>query len=280
MRPWRFESHNVIGRWRFRCWMPGRAYHGFAEYYDFLYHGIVDYEGDVSFLQRIFRRYTHRRPRSLLDLGCGTGNHALPFLRRGFEVTGLDASGPMLAVARRKARAERLPLRLVQGDMRSFHLGRTFDVAVSMFGAFGYVLPDQDVLGCLRSVRRHLSPDGLFVFEYWHTSGVRPGIQSWMHRKGEGREILRLSEGQFDAKRSRLAMDFRFFVFRDRRILDRFDERHVVRTYTRPEMGRLVRRTGFDRLAEFAVTPSRKDFRRPTRETFRIMMVVGPRAQR
>jgi SAM-dependent methyltransferase len=163
--------------------------------------------------------------------------------------------------------------------MSAFHLGRTFDVAVSMFGAFGYVLSDRDVLGCLRSVRRHLPPDGLFVFEYWHTAGVRPGTQSWMHRKGEGREILRLSEGQFDAKRSRLAIDFRFFVFRDRRILDRFDERHVVRTYTRPEMGRLVQQTGFDRLAEFAVTPSRKDFRRATPKTFRIMLVARPRAQ-
>jgi SAM-dependent methyltransferase len=185
----------------------------------------------------------------------------------------------MLAVARGKARAERLPLRLVQGDMRAFHIGRTFDVAVSMFGAFGYVLPDRDVLGCLRSVRRHLAPDGLFVFEYWQTSGVRPGIQSWILRKGEDYEILRLSEAQFDAKRARLAMDFRFFVYRDGRSLDRFDEKHVVRTYTRPEMGRFVRRTSFDRLAEFAVTPSRKDFRRATPKTFRIMLVARPRAQ-
>lgn len=259
--------------------MPSRAYRRFAEVYDLLYHGFVDYEGDVSFLQRIFRRYMHRRPRSLLDLGCGTGNHALPFLRRGFEVTGLDESARMLAVARRKARAERLPLRLVQGDMRAFRLGRAFDVAVSMFGAFGYVLPDRDVLGCLRSVRRHLAPDGLFVFEYWQTSGVRPGIQSWMHRKGKDREVLRLSEGQFDSKRSQLEMDFRFFVFRDGRVLDRFNERHVVRTYARPEMGRLVRRTGFDRLAEFAVTPGQKDFRRATPKTFRIMLIARPRAQ-
>ena len=112
---------------RFRRSVTTRAYLRFAAYYDTLYRGVVDYDGDVAFLNRLFRRYMHRKPKSLLDLGCGTGNHDLPLLRRGFDVTGLDASGPMLAVARRKARAARLPLRLVRGDMRSFNLGRSFD---------------------------------------------------------------------------------------------------------------------------------------------------------
>ncbi|MCI4371827.1 MAG: class I SAM-dependent methyltransferase [Thermoplasmata archaeon] len=256
-----------------------RAYGRFAEYYDLLYHGFVDYEGDVAFLERVFRRYRRGRPRSLLDLGCGTGNHALPLLRRGYGVTGLDASGPMLAIARRKARAEHLPLRLVRGNMRSFHFGRSFDAAVSMFGAFGYLLAKQDVQGCLRSVRRHLVPDGLFAFEYWQTSGVRPGIQSWMRRERADQEILRLSESRFDPRTSRLTMDFHFLVFRGRTIRDRFDEQHVVRTYTRHDMNRLLEQAGFDRLAEFAVTPKRKDFRRVTRETFRILAVARPRAQ-
>lgn len=74
-------------------------------------------------------------------------------------------------------------------------------------------------------------------------------------------------------------MDFRFFVFRDDRVVDRFDERHVVRTYRRQEMGRFLRQAGLDRLAEFAVTPNQKQFRRVTPNTFRIMAAARPRAQ-
>jgi len=244
-----------------------------------LYHGFVDYEGDVAFLERLFRRYMKRRPQSILDLGCGTGNHDLPLLRRGFDVTGLDASAPMLAIARRKARAEHLPLRLEKADMRSFRLGRRFDAAISMFGAFGYLLPNSSVTSCLRAVRRHLADDGVFAFEYWHTPGVRPGHQSWMQRKAGGLEIVRFSDSTFDPRTSRLAMDFQFLVLRGDRVVDRFDELHVARTYRRPEMGRLLQGAGFDRIAEFAVTPGRKDFRRVARDTFRIMAIARPRAQ-
>ena len=239
----------------------------------------MDYAGDVAFLQRLFRRYMKRKPRFLLDIGCGTGSHGLLFVRRGYEVTGLDASASMLAVARRKSRPEDDPLHLIHGDMRSFRLGRMFDAAVCMFGAFGYLLGERDVTGCLTSVRRHLAPDGLFVFEYWQTSAVRPNHQSWLDRSAEENEIIRFSESRFDSRRSRLAMDFRFLVIANRRVLDRFSERHVARTYTRGEIGRFLRKTGFGRVGEFGVTPKLKQFRRVTPETFRIMAIARPRAQ-
>lgn len=259
--------------------MPGRIYQRWAEYYDILYDRLVNYVGDVEFLDRTFRRYMGRTPRSLLDLGCGTGSHALLFGRRGYEVTGLDASRPMLALARRKAKGAGPRVQFVRGEMRSFRLGRTFDVAISLFGAFGYLLTDRDVLNCLASVRRHLPDGGLLAFEYWQTSGVKPGLQSWIHRRGDEGEIIRLSESTFDKRRDRLTIDFRFFIFKDDRILSRFRERHILRTYGRSEMGRLLRRGGFDLVAAFAVTPLEKKYERVLRETFRVMAIARPRAQ-
>src|SRR3989449_8365546 len=147
------------------------TYGRFARYYDIIYHNLVNYEGDVDFIEAVFRRY-RVNPRTILDLGCGTGNHDLPLARRGFSVTGLDLSRPQLAIARRKAREAGLRIRLVRGDMRSFDLGTSFDAAICMFGAFGYLLKTTDAVRCLRSVRRHLPPDGLFAFEFWQSSAV------------------------------------------------------------------------------------------------------------
>lgn len=260
--------------------VPARArsaYGRFAVYYDFIYHDLVNYVGDVDFLEEVFRREMPSKPKSLLDLGCGTGNHDLPLAARGYEVTGLDLSPDQLSIARRKARAASLSVRFVRGDMRAFRLGRTFDAAVCMFGAFGYLMRSRDAASCLRSVKDHLRPGGVFVFEFWHTPAARPG-QDWIHKSGPEYELVRLAQSRFDAKRHLVSIEFRFFVFRSRRVLDRFDETHVLRTYTVPEMQTLLRRNGFELAAACAATNIKKSFRRPARDTFRVIAVARPRA--
>lgn len=260
---------------------PSHAHYGrFARYYDFIYDEIVDYTGDVDFLEAVFRRWMRAKPERLLDLGCGTGNHDLPLARRGHAVTGLDLSASQLAIARRKARAARLRIRFVRGDMRSFDLGQTFDAALCMFGAFGYLLNPSDVLRCLRSLRRHLRPDGLFVFEFWQSSGAKRTRLDWFHKAGPEFELVRLAQSSHDLRTHLLPMEFRFFVFRNGRVLDRFDERHVVRTYTTARIRSLLRRGGFDTLAMYAATPQKKSFASPREDTFRIMVVARPRSTR
>ncbi len=259
---------------------PGRGYGQFARYYDFIYHDIVNYEGDVDFLEAVFRRWMPEKLQRILDLGCGTGNHDLPLARRGYEVTGLDLSATQLAVARKKARRARLRVHFVRGDMRSFDMDRTFDAAVCMFGAFGYLLKPLDVARCLRRVRAHLRPDGLFVFEFWQSSAARPsGFQSWFHKTGSEYELVRLSEARYDPRTRLLPFEFRFFVFRKGRVLDRFDETHTVRTYDVGRMRALLRQGGFDVLAFTAATPERKGFDPVRKDTFRIMAVARPRRE-
>lgn len=254
------------------------VYDRWARHYDRIYEGIVDYEGDVDFLQAVFRRF-RQRPKTILDLACGTGNHAVPLVRRGYDVTGIDRSAAMLSVARQKAHRVDPRPRFVRAEMQSFQLGRTYDAAICMFGAFGYLLQPQDSTRFLCAVRRHLQPHGLFVFEYWQTSAVRPGHQSWLDCVSEEVEILRLSDNRFDSRTSRLGITFRFFVLRGRQVVDRFSEDHVVRTYSRQEMDRLLRKSGFRRLGEFAGTPENKRFQRATPDAFRIMAVARPRGE-
>ncbi len=256
-----------------------RPYAGMAEYYDFVYHDLVDYAGDVAFLEAVFRRWMGAKPRTLLDIGCDTGNHDLPLARRRYDVTGLDLSPAQLRIARRKARKANLSIRFVQGDMLCFDLGRTYDGAICMFGAFGYLLGPTDVVRCLRSLRRHLRPDGLFVFEFWQSSGAKPRPrQDWFHKVGPQYELVRLGESRYDARTRLLPVEFRFFVFRGRRVVDRFDETHVVRTYTLDGMRSLLQRGGFHLLAAYAATPKEKGLCPVRKETFRIMAVTRPRA--
>jgi SAM-dependent methyltransferase len=250
------------------------VYRRFARYYDLIYHGLVDYEADVNFLEKVFRRF-RTAPKTILDLGCGTGNHALPMARRGYRVTGIDQSREMLALARKKAASLRTRPRFVHADMRSFHLGRTFDAAVCMFGAFGYVLPERDAVRSLRSVHAHLEPGGLYVFEFWQGSAARPApFESWLDVRRKNLEIVRLEVARYDPRTGRLPWEFQLIVLEGRRLIDRFEEVHTIQTYSLPGMRDLLRRGGFDLIGAFAGTNKKKTFAPVTPTTFRIMAVA------
>lgn len=73
------------------------------------------------------------RDRVVLDVGTGTGRAALLLARGGANVTAVDASNEMLAIARRRAADEGVSIRFLPGDAHSLEFpDRSFDVAVSL----------------------------------------------------------------------------------------------------------------------------------------------------
>jgi SAM-dependent methyltransferase len=104
---------------------------------------------------------------SVLELACGSGRITLPFLAAGFDVVGLDSSPDMLALLReRLAEPDNIRLvehlELVDGDMTSFELGRTFDIIV--LGATAvWNLDAAQRADLFRCVREHLADGGRFL---------------------------------------------------------------------------------------------------------------------
>lgn len=255
--------------------MPGTPYGRFARYYDAIYRDLIDYAADCDYLETLFHQRLRRRPKSILDLGCGTGNHAVELARRGYDVVGLDLSDSQLAIARKKVHGKRVPVTFVHGDMARFRLHRKFDAAICMFGGFGYLLSDRDVVSHFTSVRDHLVQDGMYVFEFWQDSGVVPGRQDWIARERPYR-LLRLGESAYDRAKHRLTFDFHFYVFRGKQGVDRFSETHTTRVYSIREMRTLLSRPGLALSAAYGGTATRKSFARPKKATFRITAIARP----
>jgi len=78
----------------------------YAYAYDHLYHD-KDYEKECDFIETIFQKFTSE-VKTVLDLGCGTGGHALILSSRGYKVTGIDRSEDMLKIAKKRAHDENL----------------------------------------------------------------------------------------------------------------------------------------------------------------------------
>lgn len=102
-------------------------------------------------------------PRTILDLGCGTGTLCCAFARAGHRVVGVDPAPAMLAVAAAKPDAD--AVEWVESTAQSFESDERFDLIVMTGHAFQVFLTDDDILAVLGAVRRHLKEGGVFAFE-------------------------------------------------------------------------------------------------------------------
>jgi SAM-dependent methyltransferase len=105
------------------------------------------------------------RAATLLDVACGTGAIAASLARRyqgGYQVSGLDISSGMLAVARAKLPAG---TPLYQADMTSFRLDARFDAVVCAYQGVNHLLSFPAWESFFGSVYEHLNAGGVFVFD-------------------------------------------------------------------------------------------------------------------
>lgn len=236
----------------------------YARLYDAMY-ATKDYTRECDAIDAAIRRFGDGGAyRTVLDLGCGTGNHALPLARRGYDVTGADLSGEMVARARRKAAEGGIGARFEQGDMRTVHIGRTFDVALVMFAALGYLITDADVSAGLANVRRHLRPGGLLVLDVWNAPTVfaegardRIGIV-----EGPGRQLIKASLRSLDPGGVHVNVRVRVWEIVGATVTATADETHRMRPFAQPDLERFLGASGLAPRAFFAFP----DIDRPVRE--------------
>jgi SAM-dependent methyltransferase len=207
----------------------------YADIYDVLYRD-KDYEGEVDLLERIFAEHG-TKVSSILDLGCGTGSHALPLARRGYAVTGVDRSQNMLAQAIDKTSSTEtsahIPPVFLQRDVCSLDLGKDFNAAIMMFAVLGYQRSNTDLISALGSVRRHLKTGGLFIFDVWNGSAVlsdRPGHPVREFRDGHTR-ITRTTNTSVDAVRHCCHVRFQVIEHEGDKITAEHEEEHIMRFF-------------------------------------------------
>ncbi|MFN3557286.1 MAG: class I SAM-dependent methyltransferase [Bacteroidales bacterium] len=118
--------------------------------------------GECDFIEQ---ELGYNKSLSLLDVGCGTGRHAIELTRRGYNVTGIDLSESQLQQARKKALDNGLDIPFICMDARSIHLDQSFDVALMLCeGGFPLMETDEMNFQILESVSRTLKPACRFIF--------------------------------------------------------------------------------------------------------------------
>ena len=104
----------------------------------------------------------------ILDIGCGTGRHAVELARKGFRLTGVDLSAGMLEEARQAARRAGVSVHWIHADVTRLTVREPFDAAICLCeGAFGLLGSDDDPLqhdwAILRNISAALKPSAPFL---------------------------------------------------------------------------------------------------------------------
>ncbi len=184
---------------------------------------------------------------NILDLCCGQGRHSLELARRGYKrVTGIDRSGYLIRLARRRAKKEGLAATFREGDARSFRVPKaSLDLVCMMGNSFGYFERDEDDLAVLLAVKAALKPGGIFSIDI--TDG------SWMRENFEARSWEWIDQNQFVCRERSLSADGDRLISREvvthaeRGVIA--DQLYAERLYSRDAIEALLAAAGFRDIA-------------------------------
>lgn len=224
-----------------------KAFGTYGEYYDIFYSD-KDYEKECDFVQEIFKEYSKKPVRSVLDAGCGTGGHSIPLARRGYKVTGIDASPIMIKKARGKAHKANADITFHPVDIRDFDLRKKFDACISMFAVLNYLTETNDILRALESIRHHLKPNSILTFDFWNGLAVLrilPSVRVKVVEK-EGVKVIRTVHPEMDALHHICKDHYHVLAMQGGTVLDEFEETHAMRYFFPQEITHYLDDAGFE----------------------------------
>jgi SAM-dependent methyltransferase len=232
----------------------------YSRYYNLFYQD-KDYPGEAEYVNGLIGKH-HPGAKSILDLGCGTGRHDLLLADLGYDVTGVDRSEEMLAVANShlssliSQRGFAHPSSLIshpplisfhQGDIRSIRLNRTFDVVISLFHVVSYLTTNEDLAAAFATARVHLKPGGICIFDCWYGPAVltdRPVVRV-KRLEDEEIAVTRIVEPVMYPDENLVELKYHIFArMKQSGSVEEIRESHRMRYLFRPEMELLLRKTG------------------------------------
>ena len=139
------------------------AYEALASSYDGLTLDIP-YEEMLAYMEALLQNHDVR-PKSVLDLACGTGSMSVLLAKKGYRVIAADLSEDMLAMAYEKAMELENPPFFICQPMQRLRLPYTVDWVACCLDSLNYVTDPADCREAFKRVYASLSQGGAFIFD-------------------------------------------------------------------------------------------------------------------
>lgn len=221
------------------------VFNQYASFYDIFYQR-KNYKKECAFLEALFIKYSKGTLKTILDLGCGTGGHMLPLVRRGYTVTGVDASSKILSIAREKFIQNNMRAKFLRSKLQSFQLDKKFDCVVCMFSVVDYLTQDKDLFKTFRNVSAHMKKTSLFIFDFWRAEAVEKYFLPKKRRVFRTKEgiVERHSSTTIDRKNRLCEVDYKIRWKENGSPEENFGEKHSLRYFSINEMKSFLQNAG------------------------------------
>ena len=223
------------------------AYHNLAASYDRLTND-VDYEATVEFYMEILRREDYK-PRTVVDLACGTGSVTAILAKKGYPVLGVDMSEEMLTEAAMKAMDIDPMPRFVCQKLQELKLPRAVDMAVCALDSLDYITDPDDCKEAIRRTYKALNPGGIFIFDVNTPEKLR--AMDGQVFLDEDDDVYCVWRGEFDEDTNICTYWMDLFQ-RQGRTWNRSYEEHREYAYSEEQLRSYLKEAGFTHIEVYA----------------------------
>jgi len=219
------------------------TYEGFAYIYDHLMEH-APYESWIEFTETMISK-NKKQAKTVLDLGCGTGEVSLRLAHSGYEVTGVDYSSDMLSCALDKMYTQRTSVTWIKQDITELAGFHDIDVCLSYCDVMNYIQNETAIEAIFSRVYDSLTEGGLFMFDVHDMDYANKYLIG--HTFAEVTEdisyIWDCEVGQVNEM-----LHYMTFFQREGHHYIRFDEMHRQKLYERHRLEDLLYKIGFTKI--------------------------------
>jgi len=224
------------------------VFNHYAHYYDLLYKD-KNYAAEADYVENLIKTY-NPKSQSILELGCGSGQHALRLAKKGYFVHGIDQSKDMLNKAFIHL-DDSLPLSFLQADIRSYEDNKKYDVVISLFHVMSYQTTNGDLLASFMTAKKHLKSGGIFIFDCWYGPAVLTDapVERRKHMDNEIVSVFRKAVPTLYPNKNCVEVHYTVFVTEKATgKSEEIQETHKMRYFFQPEIELILTTTGFSLL--------------------------------
>jgi len=187
----------------------------------------------------------------VLEPMCGSGRFLIPFLERGIDVDGVDASPHMLRACRDKCHRKGLSPVLYEQLLQELNLPRKYGYIFIPACSFGLIIDKEEVAESLRRLYQHLLPDGKLVLEVETPRAPPKEVGKWRTHsvtRSDGAEIVFSTLQTYDSQEQVERDNHKYELFKDGSLIETELEDFAVRVYEEDEFQKLLEATGFNNI--------------------------------
>ena len=209
-----------------------------AELYDKIYFEFKDYKTETQRINEFLTR-EHSSARTILDVACGTGEHAKILCDQyGFEVDGIDLDKKFVSLAQKKSSKGNFYC----ADMVDFGIGKTYDVVMCLFSSIGYVKTLGRVTSALERFKAHMNDGGLILVEPWFSpEAITPGKIFINTAQTDEISVVRMGYSHVHDRISTLHFEYLIGTYGK---IDHEIEKHELGLFTVDEMNQCFKNAG------------------------------------